>query len=396
MLTTNNQSAIALTPMINALITPPSISWIELSKAALEHNLKLYKSFIGNQTYLAAVVKSNAYGHGLLEIARLCQESSSVDWLCTAHLSDALILRNSGITKPLLVLTYIDVDPTLAALHSIDLVVFDHATLKMLSAIGTTINKQFNVHLKIDTGMSRLGVLPHEAAEFVLYALSLPHITVVGLCTHFAESAIADFSFTLQQLDAFNTVLEELKQHAISIPIRHTAKSSAITNIPMSNYNLVRLGAGMYGLWASEFTKNTAAEINPDFILQPVMTWKTKVMALKKIPAGSFVGYDRTYQVSVDSTIAILPMGYYEGYDRRLMNKGIVRINNQNARVAGRICMNLTMVDVTHIPVEIGDEVILLGNYEHLTAQALAEKTGALNPREITTKIYPGLARVVV
>jgi len=393
---TKDLSTLALTSTISSLVTQPSISWVELSKNALENNLRFYKNCIGQEKLLAAVVKSNAYGHGLLEISRLCQESSYVDWLCTAHLSEAIALRNYGITKPILMLTYIDVDPALAALHSVDVVVFDHATLEKLSAIGSTINKYFNVHLKIDTGMSRLGVLAEDGLAFVQSALQLPYINVTGICTHFSESATADLAFTQQQINLFDKVLNELKENNIPIALRHTAKSSAVTNISTPNCNLVRIGAGMYGLWPSAYTKEVINSIDPTFMLQPVMTWKTKIIALKKIPAGSFVGYDRTYQVSVDSTIAILPMGYYEGYDRRLTNKGIVRVNNHNVPIAGRICMNLTMVDVTSINAAVGDEVILLGNYEHLTAQDLAEKTGSLNPREMTTKIYPGLARVIV
>lgn len=372
------------------------LTWIEISKSALENNLRMFKSLAHN-TLIAPVVKSNAYGHGLLEIARLCQESSSADWLCTASLSDAVFLRTQGIIKPILVLSYLDEDPALAVHYGIDVLVYDEATIKELSAIGKAIGKPVAIHIKVDTGMSRLGFFPHEIPALIAKIQQLGGLVISGIATHFSEVAQENQQYTQQQAQAFNDLLLFLKKNDFHIPIRHAANSAGAINITGPLWNFTRLGAGLYGLWPSAFTQQRAQHNHTGFTLQPIMTWKTRIITMRRLPAHSFVGYDRTYTTTRDTTMAILPMGYFDGYNRRLTNLGTVMVHNKAAKVMGRVCMNLLMIDVTDIPqARVGDEVILLGNHPGLTAHDMAQLTEGRNPREVTTQLNAQIKRIIV
>jgi alanine racemase len=366
-------------------------SWVEIDQKALEHNIQSYKAIIGLTT-LAPVVKSNAYGHGIELIAKLCDQNDVVGYLCVVSLHEALFLRSIGIKKPLLVLSIIDGNLKEAIEQDIDLIAYDLGFIQELNNLGKQLNKKARVHLKVDTGLSRLGLPRHEALNLTLQTATLPQIFIVGIFTHFAESGSADQTFTNQQLLQLNTLTQDLQAHGITIPLQHAACTAAITANAKSHGTLVRLGIGTYGLWPSPENKLATHQRHPTFSLKPVLTWKTKIIQIKDIPAESYIGYDRTHQVHKASRIAILPVGYWDGYDRGLSNKGVVVIKNQLAPVLGRIAMNLTIVDITGLNVCMSDEVILLGNYLGVTAEDLAMQCNTIN-YEIVTRINPLLPR---
>lgn len=371
-------------------------TWIEISKSAFEHNVSMYKKLLG-QKHLAAVIKSNAYGHGLLEIGSLCQESDAVDWACVATMQEAIALRTNGFKKPILVVYFIESHPEQIIAHDIDVMVADMHTLNALSEVAQAHKKKIKIHLKVDSGMSRFGLLPEEVVATLKEIQNLPGIQLQGIYSHLAQAANEDQSFNVQQQKTFNDVLHTLKEASISIPYIHLTNSAGTTVLPLERYNLARVGLGIYGWWPSQFVKEETQKKYPWFELKPVLTLKTRIHQTKTIQKDCFVGYDRTYKTSRPTTIGVLPIGYYDGYDRRLSSKGITLIHNQYAPVIGIIAMTTTIVDVTDIPdVKINDEVILMGNYEKITPTQLANVIGSFNAREIVTRLNPTIPRFVV
>lgn len=375
---------------------PAPHTWLEISKSALQHNIQMYKKAIGDKS-LGIVVKSNAYGHGIIEIARICQESPEVEWLFTATLSEALVLRKQGITKKILVIYFIDEDPKLALHHDVALMISDHDTVRELNQLGIENNKKFAVHIKIDSGMSRFGFLPDQALSALKEALSLPGILVEGIYSHLAQAANPDQTFSKEQEQNFTKVLEELKRNNIDIPYRHLSNSAGSTALDNRYSNLVRIGLGVYGWWPSQANKDITQNQHSWFELKPVLTFKTRIIQIKDVPEGKTVGYDRTYKTTQLTKVAVLPVGYFDGYDRRLSSKGILLIRDTYAPVIGIIAMTSTLVDVTHVPqVTVGDKVILMGDYEKVTPTHLANVIGSFNAREIMTRLNPLLPRMIV
>lgn len=368
-------------------------SWIEIDKEAFEHNILNYKTII-KPALLAPVMKSNAYGHGIELVAKICDQNDLVDLLCVVSLKEALSLRSIDIKKPILVLSIIDDNLEEAIIHNIDLVVYDITTILDLNKVGKSLNKKANIHIKVDTGLSRLGLHHHDVLTLIKQICHLPFISINGIFTHFAESESADQTFTHYQLEQFNTLLLQLDTMRISIPLKHAACSAAASANTKSLYNLVRVGIGIYGLWPSPDNREVTQQNYPNFSLKPVLTWKTRIIQIKDIPAGSYVGYDRTHQMQDNARIAIIPVGYWDGYDRRLANKGLVMINNQQAPIIGRIAMNLSIVDITGLSVSIEHDVTLLGNYPGITADDMATMCQTIN-YEIVTRINPLLPRLI-
>jgi alanine racemase len=359
-----------------------SQTFIELNSSAFNHNVAYYKNLIGLHNQLAVVIKANGYGHGLTQMAYLCEQNSSVNWLAVMHLSEALALEH--ITKPILVLGYSDVNPEYAIHKNIHFMVDQLEYAQNLNIIGKQHSYQFNVHVKIDTGLSRLGVLSHEAIFFITQLKKLDYITIAGIYSHFAASD-SNPEFTAQQYTQFNNVITDLNIHTIHIPNIHMSNSAAVSKIEYQPYfNLFRIGIGVYGLgYDKEF-------------LKPVMTWKTHITNIKTVPAFSFIGYAGTYKTQRLTRIALLPVGYFDGYKFEFSNKTSVLINGSYAPVIGRVAMNMTIIDVTDITTSIGDEVIILGPYLHINAHDLALKANIPNVREILVGINPALNRIII
>ncbi len=377
------------------MITPP-FTWIEISASAFEHNIKTFRALISPESHLGVVVKSNAYGHGIQEIGLMCEQLNDVQWLFTTSLSEALTLRACGVTKPILALCLIDDDPAQAIHNNIDVMAYQIPTLNQLNATAQKCSKKIAVHIKVDTGMSRFGVYRNEVFDVIRHAQNLPFINLRGLYTHFSESDNDDQKFTQGQLDQFKILVADLECSGIQIPVKHAGNSAAAAALPGSHCDVIRLGAGAYGFWPSEFIQRQAGERVAHASLKPVMQWKAKLLEIRVLPAESSVGYRRSFKTKAPTALGIVPVGYYEGYDRRLSNKGIILINGKTAPIIGRICMNVCMVDLTGIDAQPGDEVILLGNHPVVSAQGIATVIESFNPREITTRINPAVKRIVV
>ena len=326
------------------------LTWVEVSKSAISHNIQSYKNIVGPDVKLAIVVKSNAYGHGIAHVASIAQEHDAVDYICVVALSEALHLREQNITKPLLVLSYIDALHESIITHDIDVVVYDLETAQIINDAAQRIGKPAQVHVKIDTGLSRMGMGKNSALNFIRRIKDLPYCNIRGIFTHLANSEHKDQQYVLHQLSHFDQILSELAEHNIEIPYKHSSCSAAVLSTHKTHYNFARLGIGTYGLWPSSDNKTLAHIHYPHFNLKPAMQWKTTVIHVKTVPPESNIGYDRTFQTNRETTIAVLPVGYYEGYDRKLSNRGVVIINDRPARIVGRISMNLTTIDVTDIP----------------------------------------------
>ncbi len=371
-------------------------STVEISRSALLHNIASYRRVLSAHALLAPVIKSNAYGHGILEIAKILDTSADVGYLCVVSSSEAWHLRNAGITKPILALSIIDTQIAHAINHDIDIVVYDPLFLEEANRIAQRLGKKARIHLKIDTGLSRLGIHHQEAYDFIRTCASLPGIELVGIFSHFAASERSDLSFSHLQLERLFTLIDAVEKEGIHIPLKHFASSAAITSLPQSHLTFARLGIGTYGLWSSVESKVRMETLHPGFFLRPVMQWKTRVIARKTVPAGSYIGYDCTYQTPVIAETALLPVGYYDGYDRRLSNQGMVKIHDQFFPVRGRIAMNLCIVDVTTNPdIAVGDEVTLLGAEHLITAETIADQCRTIN-YEFVSRINPAINRVVV
>jgi alanine racemase len=372
-------------------------SWVELSKQAFTHNIEHLKAILPADTVFAPVIKANAYGHDLYTIARLCQESSYVDWLCVGLLSEALALRAHGITKPLLVIGCIDADPVLALTHSVQLLVYSYAVAQELSRAAIAHKGRFDVHIKIDTGLSRLGLMHTDAVAQIVKIAQLPGLRVTGIYSHFAQAQADNAGYSQHQITLFKDVLAQLKTHNIVPPYIHISNSAATMRFSIPECNLFRIGAGIYGLWPSQRTQTEVMARYPHFSLRPILTWKTRVMHIQSIDTGSFVGYNCTQQVTRPSRIAILPVGYQDGYDIQFSNRGQVKIDTHYAPVIGRICMNHMMVDITDIPrAHIGQEVILIGHDGPHDVYALAQLSGNNNVREPLIHIAPHFPRIVI
>ena len=372
-------------------------TWVKINKENLLHNLSQFRKLVGAKVKIMGVVKANAYGHGLIEVAGVI--SDQVDWFGVDSLSEALKLRQVAIKKPILVLGYTELkDLKEAVKNNISLTVYNKETIEKLGKIPIH-NPNLNpkIHIKIETGTARQGVLENEILEFIKFVKQYPSIEIQGISTHYANiEDTTDSSFAKAQLEIFSRAAEILKKEGVT-PLRHTACSAATILFPETHFDMVRLGISMYGLWSSKETKAVAKNKNLELDLKPALTWKTIIAQIKNLPAGTPVGYGLTERVSRDSKIAILPIGYYDGYDRKLSSVGNVLIRGKRCKVLGRVCMNMIIVDVTDLPkVELEDEVVLLGRQgkEEISAEDLAQKIGTIN-YEVVTRINPLILRIL-
>ena len=370
-------------------------TWLELNASALDHNIRQYKKVIGN-CKLAFVVKTNAYGHGIDQIIQLTHNNSAISWYCTFSLSEAIYLRSIGVTKQILVLGLIDQDPAIACKKQIDLMISDMQQLTLVSQAAQQSNCKARIHIKIDTGLSRFGFLPEEAFTLIQKIHNASNIDLQGISTHFAAAEEDDQTYTRWQMDQFHWLIVALAKYGINIPYKHSHASSAVIRCSLEHTNLVRIGAGIYGLWSSDKIKKEALD-NHKVNLKQIATWKSYISSIRTLKKGSKVGYGGSYTTQAQKRIAIIPVGYADGYPRRLSNIGKVFVNDQYAPVIGRVAMNVITIDVTHIPsAQIESEVILMGDYPALTALELAQQIGSYNPREVTISLANSMERRIV
>jgi alanine racemase len=357
---------------------------------------------MGKGVSLMAVVKSNAYGHGAALVARVVERSGEVDWLGVASLAEAEQLRQQDITLPIFVLSYFRpfVPERLqwALSHKISFMVYEAEQLDLLEQAAKHAGKRAHVHVKLETGMARLGLMPEAAQSFIERIIHSPYLKLEGLASHLATAESADQAFLNKQVAAYE---EFVKAQSGKLPtdlMLHLACSAAISTAPQTHFSQVRLGLALYGLWPSDENRLEATKLHPDFSLSPTLTWKTQVIEVQQLPANTPVGYDRTYVTKKLTTMAVLPVGYWDGYDRKLSNSGHVLVRGTRVPIIGRICMNIAMVDVTSVlDVAVGDEVVLLGTQGQasITADELAQTIGTIN-YEVVTRINPELPRLLV
>ncbi len=326
----------------------------EINLGAIKNNLTAIRKHIQPNAKLCAVVKANAYGHGAVEVSKVAVEVGA-DFLAVATALEGLELRRAGFNLPILVLGLIPTDAVEAAVeNNLTLTVCDFDFAEKISVCATEKNLQAKVHLKIETGMGRIGIFPDAAIEVAEKISKLPNLELEGLFTHFSDADSADKTFTYKQLELFKSTAKKIREHGILIKICHIAESAAILEIPDAHLDMVRSGIITYGLYPSD-------EVQKNIQLQPAMKLKAKIAYLKKISAGTPIGYGRDFIAQKDSVIATLPLGYADGYIRAYKNFS-VEVRGCIAPIAGRVCMDQVMVDVTEVPeVQVGDEVILFG-----------------------------------
>lgn len=377
-------------------------SWLEISRQALIHNISVHRRLLGEKVKLMAVVKSNAYGHGLEAVAQVCQKSKQVDWLGVASLNEAKLVRSGGVKLPILVLSYfrpfIKDDLVWAIKHGIDFMVYEPEQLKVLARAARQANQPARIHLKLETGMARLGLFPNQARDFLLKIITSPHWQLAGIASHFATAEATNHTFLRYQLATYKKFIRSMAAYLPPDLLQHIACSAAITTEPSAHLSLVRLGLALYGLWPSLANQTMVQKKLPSFTLRPALTWKTQVIEVQKLSRGTPVGYDRTYVTRKPTLMAVLPVGYWDGLDRKLSNKGYVFIKGVRCRIIGRVCMNITMVDASPVAdLKPGDEVILMGGRSggEVSADKIAALTGTIN-YEVVTRINPLLPRILV
>lgn len=330
----------------------------EISIPALYNNYKIVRELLKPEMKIIAMVKANAYGHGILRISRELIDIG-VDCLGVAYLEEAVYLRKSGITAPILVMGAVN-SWQIADYINYDIEITSSSLSKSqaISETAVRMQKKAIVHLKIDTGMGRIGVQWYNALEFIKTSLSLPGLEVKGLCSHFAK-ADSDPDFTRLQISRFNEIIAQLKAENLCPPMLHIANSAGIINFPDSHFNTVRPGLMLYGYNPNGYLPQIRFGERK---LIPAMTLKTMVSYFKVLPRESGISYNHTYKTKTQSRIATLPVGYGDGYSRLLSNHGKVLIRGVEYPIAGNICMDQMMVDLgANGTAYNGDEVLLFG-----------------------------------
>lgn len=360
--------------------------WAEVSLDSIAHNVRQFRRFIGPGCELMAVVKANGYGHGALETA-YTMIANGTNWLAVALPEEAVRLRRGGITAPILVLGAVGADELdVCVAQDLVVTVFEPHIARLLSQAAVAQHKLARVHIKVDTGMGRLGLLPEDFGSLVELVQGLPGLEIQGVFTHFAQADEPSLEYTKWQWHRFQKVRADLKARGISIPFVHAANTAATLFFPESHLDLVRVGLGIYGMYPDS---------RRPLHLKPALSLKTKVAFVKRVPAGSAVSYESTYVTWKETSLAVLPIGYADGLSRGLSNQGKVIIHGTLCPIVGRITMDHTLVDVGDLPVVIGDEVILIGSdgVQEIHAHDWAAMLGTIN-YEITCMLSSRIERV--
>ncbi|MEW6578249.1 MAG: alanine racemase [Chloroflexota bacterium] len=365
------------------------LTYIEVDLEAIAHNVRAIKRHVGPRVALMAVVKANAYGHGALEVARTALQHGA-SRLAVARAAEGVHLREAGITDPILVMGYTlihDIEEAVA--HHLTLTVNDMASAETVSALAGRLGRAVPIHVKIDTGMGRFGLLPDEVLPFVDRLAALPGVWVEGLFTHFAVADLADKEYTRHQFRVFQRVRAQLEAANHRIPICHVANSAATLDLLEMHLDAVRAGIAIYGLRPS-------SEVDPAVPLRPALSLKSHVTRVRTLPAGASISYGRTYVTPRAMPVALIPVGYGDGYHRLISNRGAALINGQRAPIVGRVCMDQLVVDVSQTgPVAVNSEAVLIGRQGEscITAEEVATWAETIN-YEVTTALLPRVPRL--
>ena len=365
------------------------VTWAEIDLDAIAFNIRAFMRHVGEKVKVIAVVKANAYGHGAAPVAESALKAGA-GMLAVHRMSEGVELRKAGIEAPILIMGYTPPDgaeltaewkltPSLMTLE------FAQALASRATALGTSIP----VHIKVDSGMNRYGLMPEEVAAFLQAMAGLPGIEMEGLFTHFATADWADQSNARQQLRVFSDVRAAAHLAGFDFPMAHAANSAAMMTLPESHFDAVRTGIAMYGM-------DPSSEWSPPFEIRPALTLKSIVSRVRRLPAGAGVSYGRTFVTSRPTLAALVPVGYGDGFHRVLSNQGSVLINGRRAPILGRVCMDQIVVDASGIPdVKQDDEVVLVGKQgkDRIRAEEVAKLAGTIN-YEVTTGLLPRVTRL--
>jgi alanine racemase len=388
-------------PIFDREIDTPLI-WAEIDLAAIAHNVRELRRITALHARLMIAVKANAYGHGAVQIARTALENG-VDQLGVARIEEGIELRRAGILAPILIFGYTPANlAPLLVDHDLTASVFSlQGAVRLDAAVSR--GRQLAVHLKVDTGMGRMGLLPDQrrcieegvnagpgAVEEALGIAALKNLRLEGLWTHFAVADESDKSYTRQQLQIFKAFIQSLAKKGLTVGLHHAANSGAIIDMPESHLDLVRAGISVYGLYPSR-----QVDLNK-IDLRPALALKARITHVKRVPAGTRISYGGTWEASRSTTIATVPVGYGDGFSRSLSSRGQMLVHGRRAPIVGRVCMDLTMLDVGHIEdVRVEDEVVLIGRQgdEVITADEVAAQLGTIN-YEVVTALMPRVPRI--
>jgi alanine racemase len=369
---------------------PARPTWVEVDLEAVAYNVQQIKEIIGPQVEILAVLKADAYGHGAITVARTALNNGA-SFCGVASVNEAVRLRESGVDAPILVLGYTPAWLAREALlHDVTLTLYDADVARAFSRAATDLRHTARVHVKVDTGMGRLGLLPDQVVPFVEEIRGLPGLDLEGIFTHFSVADDADLEYTCWQLARFQEALDRLAEIGVTFRIVHCANSAAILRLPEARFNMVRLGLAMYGLQPSPHVP-----LPPGF--RPALAWKTTIAQVKNLPPGSYVSYGNTYRTEREETVGVIPVGYADGFRRAPTRWQAVLVRGQRAPIVGRVCMDQTMINVSHIPnVRAGDDVVLIGRQgdDEITAEEVAGWLGTIN-YEVISEILARVPRVV-
>jgi alanine racemase len=373
---------------------------VEISRAALVHNIRDFRRLIGRNRKFLAVVKANAYGHGLIEVSQIALRNG-VDWLGVNSVEEGSALRAAGVKEPILVLGY-------APFHNLEeavardlrLTVYNRETVRRLGALAARTGKAVALHVKVETGTWRQGVEVKDVAAFVRDIRKHSGLVVEGLSSHFANiEDTTKHDYPRRQLEAYRSTCRELEARGLGVQLKHMSCTASTILFPEPEFNLARVGIGLYGLWPSKETYlSCILEKKKLLALEPVLSWKARIAQVKKVPAGAYIGYGCTFRTTRPTLLAVVPVGYFDGYDRGLSNAAHVLVRGRRAPVRGRVAMDFFMADVTDVPgVTLEDEVTLLGadGRERISAEDLAAWAGTIS-YEILSRINPLIPRVIV
>jgi alanine racemase len=377
-----------------------AIERVEISRSALVHNIREFRRLIGPRRTFLAVVKANAYGHGILEVARMAVDEG-VDWLGVNSVDEGAALRRAGIGAPVLVLGYAPLASLEEAVaQDLRLTVYNRETVARLAALAGRFRKTVRVHVKLETGTWRQGVAARDLQTFIRDVRRRPGLVVEGLSSHFANiEDTTKHDYPRRQLEIYRSACRALEAGGPRVPLKHMSCTASTILFPDRGFNLARVGIGLYGLWPSKETYlSCLLDRKEPLSLEPVLSWRARIAQIKKVPAGSDIGYGCTYRTTRPTVLAVVPVGYFDGYDRGLSNAAHVLIKGRRAPVRGRVAMDFFMADVTDVPApKLEDEVTLLGadGRERITAEDLASLAGTIS-YEVLARINPLIPRIVV
>jgi len=371
----------------------------EINLKAFKHNLQNLKTALGSKTEIMAVVKADAYGHGALPCARTAIESG-VGYLGAGVIEEGIELRENGIKDPVLILGGIFADEVADLVHhNLSTILSTSHLAEALSKEGKKQGKTVNIHIKIDTGMNRLGVYPEDLLALTKKIGGLPNLKIEALSTHFSSADDEDLSITNQQIELFKNALNKLTNAGIIPSLTHLSNTSAIFRFPESHSKMVRPGLILYGALPSPILNSVVQNFCENENLknfEPVMQWKSRIILLKSVQKGQALSYSRKYFTQKDSRIATIPIGYADGLSRRLSNNMEVLVKGKRVPQVGTICMDMSLIDVSEVPdVQIGDEVVIFGKQgeEVIQVEELAQKANTL-PYEILCNVGKRVPRI--